>query len=156
MRRLNVRLLLVFFAVITALLPLAWPSSARHADAPTLTPVAYLPLVMRPYENLSCQVHPGQVEVCAGVSNSRPSRNSTVTVYGRLLSVGSPVAGAPMHTVWHYRTTTQTEDCLTGSDGIGLCSREIGSATPGYTVQVDVTITYQDRDYGASTAFTPS
>lgn len=106
--------------------------------------------------NVSCTEYAGAVQMCSWVSHAYPSQRTTVTVYGRLISAGLPVAGAPMHTVWHYKTTTPTEDCTTGADGIGRCSRNIGSATKGYTVQVDVTITHQGQSYRATTHFTPS
>lgn len=68
---------------------------------------------------------------------------------------GSPVGGAPVHTTWHYRTTTPTEDCVTNSSGVGHCTRNIGGASAGYTVRVDVRITHQGSYYYAQTWFTP-
>ncbi len=54
-----------------------------------------------------------------------------------------------------YRTTTNTQDGLTDTEGIGRCTRNIGRATPNYTVWVDVLIRYQHNEYGARTHFTP-
>jgi hypothetical protein len=80
-----------------------------------------------------------------------------VTVYGQLLDSGVGQDGLPMHTVWHFKTTTETCDSETGSDGAGLarCSLGIGDAEVGYTVTVDVTITYHGQMHTASTSFTP-
>lgn len=101
-------------------------------------------------DNVDCRSY-GAVQMCAWVSNGSPAQRANVTVYGRLYQAGSPVVGAAMHTTWHYKTTTPTEDCTTGYDGIGRCTRNIGSASKGYRVRVDVTIS----GYYAGTSFTP-
>jgi len=120
--------------------------------SPTRTPAPPPPPVGT---NVSCQDFPGYVQVCAWVSNGAPARYSNVTVYGRLMVASAPVTGAPVHTVWHYKTTTATEDCTTGADGIGRCMRSIGGATSGYRVNVNVSITYAGSSYTSSTWFTP-
>ena len=99
----------------------------------------------------------GTVEICAWVANPIPARFDWVTVYGQLLDGGVGRNNLPMHTVWHYETTTATCDRQTGSDGAGLarCSLNIGQAEVGYTVIIDVTITYDGQMYTASTSFTP-
>ena len=112
---------------------------------PTPTPLPPAP----PGVNVDCRVV-GIVQVCASISNGSPQRYTNVTAYGRLM-----VAGAPVHTVWHFRTTTQTEDCVTGGDGVGHCTRSIGGASAGYRVNVDVRGTYQGSYYTAYTWFTP-
>ena len=91
------------------------------------------------------------MQMCAWVSDGSPAQRANVTVYGRLYRAGSPVVGVAMHTTWHYKTTTPTEDCTTGYDGIGRCTRNIGNASKGYRVRVDVTIS----GYYAGTSFTP-
>lgn len=105
-------------------------------------------------DHVSC-TNAGLIQLCAWVSNGDPSRYTSVTVYGRLLDAGRPVSGAAMHTVWRYKTTTPTEDCTTGSDGIGRCTRNIGGATSGYMVSVSVQISYQGGSYYESTYFVP-
>lgn len=100
--------------------------------------------------NVDCRTN-GAAQICAWVSNGSPSQHANVTVYGRLYQSGLPVVGAAMHTSWHYKTTTPTADCTTAYDGIGSCTRNIGNASKGYRVRVDVTI----NDYGARTWFSP-
>ena len=78
-----------------------------------------------------------------------------MTVYGRLIVGAAAISGAGEHTVWHYRSTTPTEDCITGADGIGHCTRNIGGASSGYQVDVDVDITHGGSVYHAETWFTP-
>jgi len=104
--------------------------------------------------NLMCRLY-GLAQICAWVSDGHPEQHSNVTVFGRLYVAGFPAVGAPMHTVWYYRTTTNTQDCLTDTEGIGRCTRNIGRATPNYIVWVDVLIRYQDVEYGTRTFFTP-
>lgn len=124
--------------------------SATPTRTPTATPTPPAP----PGVNVDCRTV-GVVQVCASVSNGNPQRYTNVTAYGRLIVAGAPVAGAPVHTTWHFRTTTQTEDCVTGSDGVGHCTRNIGGASAGYRVNVDVRVTYQGSYYTAYTWFTP-
>ena len=119
---------------------------------PTATPTPVLP--PPPGFNIICRFF-GARHVCASVSNATPSHYTNVTVYARLLSNGVPVPGAAVHTVWHYRTTTPTEDCTTGNDGIGHCTRNIGGAASGYRVDVDVRISYQGAIYSVYTWFRP-
>lgn len=156
-----------FFVYLPCVVRSAGPSptpTATGTPSPTPT-ITYTPTATRTATptamstpsgaNVSCNEYAGSVQICAWVSNGDPSQYTTVTVYGRLMIAGSPVTGVAMHTVWHYKTTAPTEDCATGSDGIGRCSRNIGGATKGYTVTVDVTITHQGSAYSASTRFTP-
>ena len=65
------------------------------------------------------------------------------------------VAGVPMHTIWHYKSSTVGCDGLSGSDGTASCLRTIGRATIGYYVRIDVQFTYAGQVYLESTGFTP-
>jgi hypothetical protein len=97
----------------------------------------------------------GSTEVAAWVSNSAPPQYSTVTVYGKITRGGVGIANVPMHTIWHYRTTTSYCDGTSRSDGVASCSRYISRATKGYYVRIDVQFLYQGQTYSASTGFTP-
>lgn len=132
--------------------------SPTATETPTLMPTRTstpVPPATPTGTNVHCRDYAGSIQICAWVSNGTPARYSNVTVYGRLLVAASPVSGAPMHTVWHYKTTTPTEDCTTGANGIGYCTRNIGGATAGYRVTVNVTITHMGSSYATSTSFTP-
>lgn len=94
--------------------------------------------------------------VSAWVSDATPAQYDYVTVYGQITSAGASVSGVPMHTTWHYCTTTSYGDVTySRSDGIASCKRSISRATLGYYVEVDVEMTFQGRSYSATTGFTP-
>jgi beta-lactamase superfamily II metal-dependent hydrolase len=120
--------------------------------APTATPTATVMPLRTPTPTA---ITDGQIEVTTWLSNSTPSQYSTVTVYGRITGAGVGIAGVPMHTTWHYKTTTSYCDGTSGSDGIASCSRYISGATKGYYVSIAVGFTYQGQQHYASTGFTP-
>jgi hypothetical protein len=93
------------------------------------------------------------VQAC--VSNASPTKNSNVTVYGRLVVGGKAISGATMNTSWHYKTTTSSCSGTSGTDGVASCTRDISRATSGYTVNIDVVFTYNGQSYSGSTSFTP-
>ena len=137
--------------------PTATPTvtaTATVTPTTTATPTPTASPPAPPGENVDCRTL-GIVQVCAAISNNTPQRYTNVTAYGRLYAAGAPVVGAAVHTTWHFRTTTPTEDCETETDGIGHCTRNIGGASTGYRVNVDVRITYQGNNYTARTWFTP-
>ncbi len=94
-------------------------------------------------------------EIAAWVNDENPARRQHVYVYGKLICDGQPVAGAPMHVVWNYKSTTESCDGVTDATGISVCERSIGGASKGYYVRLDVTITHNGQNYYASTGFTP-
>lgn len=100
--------------------------------APTTTPVPQ-------GENFVCRTT-GSTELCAWVSKGSPPQNSTVTVFGRLRMGGVPVAGQPMSTTWSYKSTTVGCSGVTNSEGVASCSRDIGRATKGYRVNIQVAL----------------
>lgn len=98
---------------------------------------------------------PGHIEVTAWVSDANPAKHSDVTVYGKITQGGVGISGVPMEATWHYRTTTSYCSGVSNNSGIASCSRNIGNATSGYYVRIDVAMTYGGRTYYASTGFTP-
>ena len=143
----QVRLPLVALAYPTV------PPTPTTAPRPTTTAVPTQP----PFAgvNVECRPYAGNVEMCAWVTNATPPQYSNVSVYGRLTVAGQAVMGAAMHTVWHFKTVTREEDCVTGGDGIGRCAHYISRATAGYRVWVDVSIVHAGVAYAARTWCTP-
>jgi beta-lactamase superfamily II metal-dependent hydrolase len=116
---------------------------------------AYLPVIASPPApmpgyNVQCS-QSASVQICASVSDPNPVQNESVTVYGRLRVNGVGQAGQTMNAVWHYKSSTPSCSGMTGSDGVGSCSRQIGLASIGYTVTVNVSIS----GYAVNTSFTP-
>ena len=60
-----------------------------------------------------------------------------------------------MRTVAHYKTTDTVKNTTANGNGVAYTIYAISSATPGYRVVVDVTVTKGDRSGSCSTAFTP-
>ena len=89
------------------------------------------------------------------VSNSNPAQHSVVTVYATLIIDGIPAYPATMNAVFHYKTTDTPCNGMADSNGTASCSLNIGGATPGYTVIINVTTTYKGQNYYGSTSFTP-
>lgn len=107
-------------------------------------------------DDIAAKVHKqclkdGKIKVCAWVSIGKPSQHSNVTVYGSFARKGIGQSGKRMTTAWHYRTTTSQCGGITDAQGLALCSRNIGSATKGYRVNIDVTI----KGRTVTTWFTP-
>ena len=132
------------------------PPTATATNTATAKPTP-IPLATPPWPdgiNVECRQY-GAVQACAWVSNNSPSRYSNVAVYARLVVGAEVISGASVLTTWHYRSSTPTQDCTTEADGIGHCMRNIGGATQGTAVTVDVNVTYKGKVYYTETWFTP-
>lgn len=97
----------------------------------------------------------GPTTITAYMSDPHPQKNTNVAVYGKLMVNGFPANGATMNTTWHYKTTTSNCSGVAGPDGIASCVKNVGNVTIGFTVVVDVTMTYNGQNYYATTSFTP-
>ncbi len=117
---------------------------------PTATPTATTPPTGSG-DNVVCDWPVPATQICAWVSNAAPEQYSSVTVYGRLYSGGSPQSGRAMTATWHYKTTTPTCTGETAANGTASCSRSIGRATVATRVDVNVSIS----GYSATTWFIP-
>ncbi|MDP5276193.1 ComEC/Rec2 family competence protein [Chengkuizengella axinellae] len=93
----------------------------------------------------------------ATVDNDNPSQNSTVTVTVKVVNENNiPVEGAVVDLKLNYKTTTTSfDDGVTNSNGIVSIPFEIGRASKGYTVDVDVNVQSDDLYTNTSTSFTP-
>ena len=104
-------------------------------NTPTLTPSQTATAVVPPPTGLNvvCNTN-GAAQICAWISNATPTKNSTVTVYGRLLINNVGQANQTMTATWHYKSSTPTCSGTTDNSGNASCSRSIGTATSGYKV----------------------
>ncbi len=80
-------------------------------------------------------------------------------MFGQLTRDGVGIAGAQMYCVVHYKTTDhrwpESGFETTGEDGTASVTFNIGGASSGYTVDVDVYLIYEGQTYRAVTSFTP-
>jgi len=137
--------------------PSASEPPATAAPRPTATAARTAPTATRVAPSAApATAAASGYQASASVSNAAPTRNSRVTVTAKLTQDGKGVAGAVMLATWRYKTTVS--ECAggpSGADGTASCTRDISSATPGYTVTIDVAFSYQGRTIRTSTSFTP-
>lgn len=94
---------------------------------------------------------PGSALTCsASMSNPSPADNSDDDVI-----VHTGVAGASVTATAHYKSTNTTHTGAAGSNGVATIVFDIGGATAGYQVTVDVTVSAGASTETCSTAFTP-
>jgi hypothetical protein len=121
---------------------------------PTVTPTPR-PAVPSPTPTPATTAH----TATAWVSVPNPSQRSPNTVFGKLVSGSVGAAGAQMYAVAHYKSTNtripESGTVPTGTDGVASAVFNVGGASSGYTVVVDVYLTYQGQTYKTTTSFTP-
>jgi hypothetical protein len=112
------------------------PSSPRRSTPAATTAAA------PPASPLTCS---------ASVSNPSPADYSTTDVI-----VHSGVAGVAVTATAHYKTTDTTHQVTADSHGVADIPFRISRATPGYTVDVEVTAAAHGATRSCSTSFTPN
>jgi hypothetical protein len=94
------------------------------------------------------------------ISEAEPERRSDVTVSLKLVRDGRPIANADVYLVAHYRTIDERHPAgeglvRTGADGVASLTFNIGDATRGYTVVVDLAALVEGQIMSFQTSFTP-
>lgn len=89
-----------------------------------------------------------------------PVQGSVVTVTVRVQRNGQPVAGIPVYLVAHFRTVNERWPAgggtvRTDAQGTARIPFNIGPATPGYTVRVEVVGVMNGQEITWSGSFTP-
>lgn len=135
----------------TVTLTPTWTPTATNTATRTTTTT---PTATPAGANVACNTV-GQVQICGWMSDATPFQYTVITDFGRLTVDGVGVGNLQMTATWHFASVTVQCSGVTGTDGIAACSRNIGAATPGRIVTVDVTITYQGSQYTATTSFVP-
>jgi hypothetical protein len=120
---------LILAAPVTALLAVATPAVSASA-APAAAHTVKLP----------CR---------AWMSNSKPKDYSTIDVWV------ATTRGAAVTTVAHYRTTTTKHTGHANSKGDAEIAYRISDATPGYKVNVSVSVAWGRSGGSCATSFTP-
>jgi hypothetical protein len=117
------------------------PAPSASSAAPSTAPP-----IPRPTSTASA----GALSCAAAVSNSRPADDTTVDIHVRT------GAGAGVVTVAHYKTTSHQKSATADGRGRATIGYDIGGATRGYRVVVDVTVTRGHATAHCSTSFTPA
>lgn len=94
------------------------------------------------------------------ISEPRPARQSNVTVTLKLLREGQPLPNANVYLVARYRTLEErqppgTSTVRTDDKGMAAITFNIGDATPGFQVNIDVTALADGQQVAFQTSFTP-
>lgn len=98
----------------------------------------------------------GGLVISASVATPNPVQNSSETVKVTATVDGpSPARGAQVTIVVHYKSKDTTYTGTTGSDGTFAIPFDMSRATIGYTVNVDITVTYGGVTQTTTTSFTP-
>lgn len=110
-----------------------------------------------PYEHSADDgTQTGSLNVTATVSDPEPCQYSDVTVSTAVEDEdGNPVEGANTTSTWNYKTTSPQEHGTTDANGEDEHTRDIGRASAGYEVTVDVDVEHDGATGEASTSFTP-
>jgi hypothetical protein len=132
-------------------------SSSRRALDTSPTPNASATRVPTP------TVRPGLAERFTGstvsVANPNPAPNTPESVVVRLRRDGQPANNLEVWATVDYRTTQErwpaTGTLRTDANGAATITFNVGSATPGYEVQVHVFAQVDDQQLSWATAFTP-
>jgi hypothetical protein len=93
--------------------------------------------------------HSSSLSCSASVSNSSPADYTTVDIYVRTAPEAS------VTTVAHYKTTDHQKSTAADSAGQATIAYYISGATPGYTVEIDVSVSAGSPSSRCSTSFTP-
>jgi hypothetical protein len=97
----------------------------------------------------------------ASISDPTPATGGNVTVSLRLVRDGQPLAAVPVYAVAHYRTVSNLRwpsasgTVLTNKDGVADITANIGNATRGFEVKVEMIATVDGAPQTWTTSFTP-
>jgi LysM repeat protein len=138
------------------LIPIGTPTPSPQLT-PTLTPT--LQPVQTPTDTPTPQSTLPSEAACtidAWLSDDQPPQDADIIVFAELLCGAQPAVGAPMQTRWGFESgPANCDDGVTDEDGLASCTLNIGTAAIGYTVNVDVTIAWEEQTYQATVSFTP-
>ncbi len=134
-------------------LPLEAAAPAPTAVAPAATPAALSSPT--PAVPLATQFRESTVTA----SNARPAQNSLVSVVARLRRNGQPAAGVDVWLTARYRTITErwppAGTVKTDQTGTATITFNVGDATPGFLVQVEVFGVVDGQRLSWPASFTP-
>ncbi|WP_075618888.1 MBL fold metallo-hydrolase [Paenisporosarcina indica] len=96
------------------------------------------------------------LKASATIDNSSPNQNEEVTVTVTVKDQnGKPVNGANVHLNLEFKSKDTPYDSVTNANGVATMSFKIGRAAEGFTVNGDITISYNGTTTTTETGFTP-
>ena len=103
---------------------------------------------------------PGPVRSTVRVSNPAPARRTEIGITMKLTRDNQPVKGVPVYVVAHYRTVQERfppddGNVQTNDIGEATVTFNIGDATAGFPVNVDVIAQVEGETVQAQATFTP-
>ena len=106
------------------------------------------------------QAGTGPVRSTVRISNPSPPRRSEINVVMKLTRGSEPVVGAPVYLIAHYKTVDErfpAGDATVPTNEIGeaMIAFNIGDATAGFPVDVDVIAEVDGEDHRAQATFLP-
>jgi len=137
--------------------PVAVPTpTPRQVIVPPVTLPSPTPAAPTP----AAQPALSKVQPSVRVSNPSPPRRTEITITLKLTRDGQPVAGAPVYLVAHYKTVEErfpegNGTVQTNGAGEAAITFNIGDATAGFPVNVDVIARVDNEDLQAQTTFQP-
>lgn len=146
--------------------PTAAPTVTAVAVLPTPTPRQVIvpqvavPSPTPPPEPTAAPPASGPVRTAVRVSNPSPPRRSEISVSVRFTRDEKPLTGVPVYLVAHYRTLEErfpenNGTVQTNVNGEATITFNIGDATAGFPVNVDVIGTVDDQPVQTQTTFLP-
>jgi competence protein ComEC len=96
------------------------------------------------------------IQATATIDNAKPNQNEEVTVTVTVKDQnGTPVSGANVHLNLQYKSKDTVYEGMTNANGVASLSFRIGRAAAGFTVNGDITVSYNGMTITTQTAFTP-
>ena len=147
--------------------PTVGPTATAVAVMPTPTPrqvivpqVAVPTSTPPPEPTASATAATAPVRTAVRVSNPSPPRRSEISVSVRFTRDDKPISGVPVYLVAHYKTIEERfpeneGNVQTNVNGEATITFNIGDATAGFPVNVDVIGTVDGQPVQAQTTFLP-
>jgi hypothetical protein len=137
-----------------AVLPSPTPRQVIVPGAVVPSPTAAPPTAAAPTAT------PAPAKLAVRVSNPAPPRRTDVSIIVRLTRDTTPVAGAPVHLIVHYKTVEERfpendGTVQTNVNGDATITFNVGDATAGFPVNVDVIGIVDNEQVQAQTTFMP-
>ena len=135
--------------------PVAWPLRSRIMTIPTSTPTLPATPTVRPTPTPTETPRADPYKLRVWVDNAEPSQFTVAQVFVQLTFGGVGIPGAIVEVTWRFDSGDVRCTETTGGNGVSACAHNIGGATPGRPVPIDIDVIFAGETYRASTSITP-